>query len=221
MSAPPGAPVRLLVVDDHPVVRAGIVALLEAEPDLVVVAEAEDGAEVVVLVGEHAPDVVLMDLRMPGLGGVAATAALRAAHPGVHVLVLTTYDTDHDILRAVEAGATGYLLKDTPRAELVAAVRRAARGETVLAPPVAARLVARLCSPSPERLTAREVQVLALVARGLPNAGVARELLIGEATVKSHLLRVFAKLGVDDRTAAVTRAMAQGLIAAPEDDRHR
>jgi len=211
--------VRVLVVDDHPVVRAGIVALLEAEPDLVVVAQADDGRDVVALAGQHAPDVVLMDLQMPVVDGVAATTALRAAHPRVHVLVLTTYDTDHDILRAVEAGATGYLLKDTPRADLVAAVRRAARGETVLAPPVAARLVTRLRSPVPERLTARETEVLALVARGLSNPAIARELFIGEATVKSHLLKVFTKLGVDDRTAAVTRAMAQGLIAAPARDR--
>ncbi len=216
MSAAPGpAPVRLLVVDDHPVVCAGLVALLEAEADLVVVAQADDGAGVVALVAEHRPHVVLMDLRMPVVDGVAATTALRAAHPGVQVLVLTTYDSDHDILRAVEAGATGYLLKDTPRAELVAAVRRAARGETVLAAPVAARLVTRLRAPAPERLTAREGEVLALVGEGLSNAAVGRALSIGEATVKSHLLRVFAKLGVDDRTAAVTRAMAQGLIPAP------
>ena len=207
--------VRLLVVDDHPVVRAGIVALLGLEADLLVVAEADDGADVVRLAAEHAPDVVLMDLRMPGVDGVAATAALRAAHPGVHVLVLTTYDSDHDVLRAVEAGATGYLLKDTPRAELAAAVCRAARGETVLAPPVAARLVTHLRSPAQEQLTAREGEVLALLADGLSNAAIARSLLIGEATVKSHLLRVFAKLGVDTRTAAVTRAMALGLLAAP------
>ncbi|MFB9375494.1 response regulator [Kineococcus gynurae] len=206
---------RLLVVDDHPVVRAGIVALLSAETDLEVVAELDDGAAVPDAFDRLAPDLVLMDLRMPGVDGVEATTRLRARHPGARVLVLTTYDTDADILRAVEAGATGYLLKDAPRADLSDAVRRAARGETVLAPPVAARLLTRLRAPAAERLTARETEVLAAVARGLSNAGVAAELFIGEATVKSHLLRVFAKLGVDDRTAAVTVAMSRGLLPPP------
>jgi len=210
-----GNGVRLVVVDDHPVVRAGIVALLSAEPDLEVVAEVDGGEGVVAAVAEHSPDVVLMDLRMPGTDGVEATARVRAAHPRVAVVVLTTYDTDHDILRAVEAGASGYLLKDAPRAVLADAVRRAARGETVLAPPVAARLLGRLREPAPERLTAREAQVLELVGRGLSNPAIAAALFIGEATVKSHLLRVFAKLGVDDRTAAVTVAMSRGLIPGP------
>lgn len=206
---------RLVVVDDHPVVRAGIVALLSAEADLAVVAEVDDGAGALAAYEEHVPDVVLMDLRMPGVDGVTATARLRAAHPGAHVLVLTTYDTDADILRAVEAGATGYLLKDAPRAALTDAVRRAARGETVLAPPVAARLLTRMREPATERLTARETEVLACVARGLSNPAIASELFIGEATVKSHLLRVFTKLGVDDRTAAVTVAMSRGLLPPP------
>ncbi len=207
--------VRLLVVDDHPVVRAGIVALLSQEPDLQVVAEVDGGDGVLGAVAEHSPDVVLMDLRMPGMDGVEATARVRAAHPGVVVVVLTTYDTDHDILRAVEAGASGYLLKDAPRSVLADAVRRAARGETVLAPPVAARLMGRLREPATERLTARETQVLELVGRGLTNPAIAAALFIGEATVKSHLLRVFAKLAVDDRTAAVTVAMARGLLPGP------
>lgn len=207
--------VRLLVVDDHPVVRAGIVALLDAEADLEVVAEADDGTEVLQLVDQHAPDVVLMDLRMPRLDGVAATAALREVHPHIEVLVLTTYDTDHDVLRAVEAGATGYLLKDAPRADLVAAVRSAARGETVLAPPVAARLMTRMRGPAPEPLTPRETDVLTLLARGSSNRQIAHELSIAEATVKSHLLRVFTKLDVDDRTAAVVTAMERGLLPAP------
>ncbi|TNM61504.1 response regulator transcription factor [Streptomyces sp. NP160] len=208
-------PLRLVVVDDHPVVRAGIVALLSAEADLQVTAEVDDGAGVLAAYEQHRPDVVLMDLRMPGVDGVAATARLKAAHPGAHVLVLTTYDTDADILRAVEAGATGYLLKDAPRAALTDAVRRAARGETVLAPPVAARLLTRMREPATERLTARETEVLACVARGLSNPAIASELFIGEATVKSHLLRVFTKLGVDDRTAAVTVAMSRGLLPPP------
>jgi DNA-binding NarL/FixJ family response regulator len=207
--------IRVLVVDDHPVVRAGLVGLLAGEPDLDVVGEAADGAEAVARVADLAPDVVLMDLRMPVLDGAAATEAIHAAHPGVRVLVLTTYESDGDILRAVEAGATGYLLKDTPRDQLVAGVRAAARGETVLAPSVARRLVHQVRGGPTERLTPRETEVLAGVARGLSNAGIGRELYIGEATVKTHLLRVFAKLGVDDRTRAVTIALERGLLPPP------
>ena len=204
--------VRVLVVDDHPVVRGGVVGWLTAQPDIDVVGEAGDGLEALAAVAEHAPDVVLMDLRMPRMDGVTATARIAAAHPGVHVLVLTTYDTDADIVRAVEAGATGYLLKDSPREVLADAVRRAARGETVLAPPVVARLASRLRTPAGPTLTDREVQVVQCVARGLSNAEVGRELHIGEATVKTHLLRAFEKLGVTDRTAAVTAAWRAGLI---------
>lgn len=207
--------IRVLVVDDHPVVRSGLVGLLEVEDDLEVVGEAGDGAEAVARVATSRPDVVLMDLRMPTMDGPRATEAILAAHPQVRVLVLTTYDTDAEIVRAVEAGATGYLLKDTPRAQLVDAVRAAARGETVLAPAVAARLVSRMRAPAPEVLTPREVEVLAAVARGLSNAEIGRELFIGEATVKTHLLRAFAKLGVDDRTRAVTVAMERGILPAP------
>lgn len=207
--------IRVLVVDDHPVVRSGLVGLLDVEDDLEVVGEAADGAEAVARVRALEPDVVLMDLRMPTLDGAGATGEILASHPGVRVLVLTTYDTDADIVRAVEAGATGYLLKDTPRAQLVEAVRSAARGETVLAPTVAARLVSRMRSPAADPLTPREVEVLAAVARGLSNAEIGRELFIGEATVKTHLLRAFTKLGVDDRTRAVTVAMERGILPAP------
>lgn len=207
--------IRVLVVDDHPVVRGGLVAWLAQQPDLEVVGEAADGLEALALVAETAPDVVLMDLRMPRMDGVAATERLAAAHPSVRVLVLTTYDTDADIVRAVEAGATGYLLKDAPLPQLADAVRAAARGETVLSPPVAARLVSRLRAPLPEVPTARELEVLAGVARGLTNAEIGRELYIGEATVKTHLLRVFAKLGVDDRTRAVLVAVERGLLPSP------
>jgi DNA-binding NarL/FixJ family response regulator len=206
---------RILIVDDHPVVRTGLAGMLGAEDDLEVVGEAGDGEEAVAVARRQRPDVVLMDLRMPRVDGAAATARIVAADPSIKVLVLTTYDTDADILRAVEAGATGYLLKDTPRTELAAAVRAAARGETVLAPPVAARLVSRLRTPAHEQLTPREAEVLAVVARGLSNAEVGQALSIGESTVKTHLLRIFAKLGVDDRTAAVTLAYERGILPPP------
>ena len=201
--------IRLLLVDDHPVVRSGLSGLLGGEPDIEVVGEASDGSEGVERAKELEPDVVLMDLRMPVMDGVEATRLITAAG-GPRVLVLTTYDTDTDILRAVEAGATGYLLKDTPRDALVDAVRAASRGETVLAPPLAAKLMRQVRSN--DQLTAREVEVLALVSRGMSNGDIAQELFIGEATVKTHLLHAFDKLGVSDRTAAVTTAMRLGVL---------
>jgi len=203
--------IRVLLVDDHPVVRSGLAGLLGEEPDIEVVGEASDGAEGVSLARDLTPDLVLMDLRMPGMDGASATAEITAA--GGRVLVLTTYDTDADILRAVEAGATGYLLKDTPREQLVGAVRAAARGETVLAPPIAAKLMRQVRGH--DQLTPREIEVLGLVGRGLSNGDVARELFIGEATVKTHLLRIFDKLDVDDRTRAVTVAMERGYLPTP------
>ncbi len=214
-------PVRVLVADDHPVVRAGLRALLSAEPGLAVVAEAGSGEETVLMARQHQPDVVLMDLRMPGAGGLAAIRQLSADQPGVRVVVLTTYDSDADILPAVEAGAAGYLLKDTPRDTLVGAIFAAARGETVLAPSVAGRLVNRLrAAPAQapaarETLSARETEVLTLAGRGLTNAQIGRELFVSEATVKTHLLRAYAKLGVSGRTAAVTRAMELGVLPSP------
>jgi DNA-binding NarL/FixJ family response regulator len=213
--------VRVLVADDHPVVRAGLRALLSAEPGLAVVAEAGSGEETVVAARQQRPDVVLMDLRMPGAGGLAAIRQLSADLPTIRVLVLTTYDSDADILPAVEAGAAGYLLKDTPRDTLVGAIFAAARGETVLAPSVAGRLVRRLRSApgeapaARETLSARETEVLALAGRGLTNAQIGRELFVSEATVKTHLLRAYAKLGVSGRTAAVTRAMELGVLPSP------
>jgi DNA-binding NarL/FixJ family response regulator len=213
--------VRVLIADDHPVVRAGLRALLSSEPGLAVIAEAGSGEETVTLARLHQPDVVLMDLRMPGAGGLAAIRELSAEQPGVRVLVLTTYDSDADILPAVEAGAAGYLLKDTPRDTLVGAIFAAARGETVLAPSVAGRLVSRLRAGMPESpagrdtLSARETEVLVLAARGLTNAQIGRELFVSEATVKTHLLRAYAKLGVSGRTAAVTRAMELGVLPSP------
>ena len=207
--------IRVIVADDHPVVRAGIVAMLSEEVDVEVVAEAADGAECVELVREHRPDVVLTDLRMPVLDGARATAQIRALPDPPQVLVLTTYDTDADIVRAVEAGARGYLLKDTPPHELADAIRRAVRGETVLAGPVAERLEEHRRSPVLPDLTDRELEVLRLVAVGHSNAEIGRALFIGEATVKTYLIRAFQKLGVADRTAAVTAAYGRGLIDLP------
>ena len=206
--------IRVLVVDDHPVVRDGLRGMLDGQPDLDVVGEAADGEQALAAVARCAPDVVLMDLRMPVLDGVGAIRRLAADHPEVRVLVLTTYDEDHEIVRAVEAGATGYLLKDMPREELLRAIRAAARGESVLAPHVAARLLGRLRAPAAEP-SERELEVLALVARGLTNRAIARQLHISEATVKTHLVHAFAKLNVDDRTAAVTAALERGLLHLP------
>ncbi|GAA1661766.1 response regulator transcription factor [Kribbella alba] len=210
--------VRVLVVDDHPVVRSGLIGMLAVTDDIEVVGEAGDGEEALALVESTRPDVVLMDLRMPRRDGVSATGAIVSGYPATKVLVLTTYDTDTDILHAVEAGATGYLLKDTPHAELLDGIRAASRGETVLAPPVAARLMSRLrtpAAPAAVQPSPRELEVLAAVARGLSNAEIGRELFIGEATVKTHLQRLFTKLDVDDRTRAVTVAIERGLLPSP------
>ncbi|MFE0633440.1 response regulator [Streptomyces sp. NPDC058864] len=205
--------IRIVLADDHPVVREGLRAMLSAELDLEVVGEASSGPRAEALAAQLRPDVVLMDLRMPDGGGVDSIVRMTEAGLPSRVIVLTTYETDRDILRAVEAGAAGYLLKDLPRAELADAVRAAARGETVLAPSVAARLVDQLrARPERPRLSERETAVLRLVADGCTNAEIGRRLFIGESTVKTHLLRIFGKLGVDGRTAAVTSAMRHGLL---------
>ncbi|GAA1060658.1 response regulator [Agromyces bracchium] len=221
MSGRTGEPIRVVVADDHPIVRAGIVGLLESEPGIDVVGEAVDGAEAVALAVELRPDLVLMDLRMPVLDGAAATErilASAAGAAGTRVLVLTTYETDDHILAAIEAGASGYLLKAAPQEEILAGIRSVAAGETVLAPSIAAKLVARVRSgaaaaavPAPT-LSPRELEVLRLVADGRSNPEIGRMLHIGEATVKTHLIHVFEKLEVGDRTRAVTRAMELGLI---------
>jgi DNA-binding NarL/FixJ family response regulator len=205
--------IRVLLADDHPVVREGLRGMLAGEQGIAVVAEAASGAEAVAMAATHRPDVVLMDLRMPHGDGVEATAAILDATPGARIVVLTTYETDADIVRAVEAGAVGYLLKDATTAALGNAVRAAARGETVLAPSVARRLVTHIRKPRRDLLSSRETEVLTLVARGHTNAEIGGELFISEATVKTHLLRTFAKLGVNDRTAAVTHAIALGMIS--------
>ncbi|MFC8590352.1 response regulator [Streptomyces atroolivaceus] len=207
-----GIRVRIIVADDHTVMRAGVVALLADEPTIDVVGEAEDGRAAVGLVERLEPDVALMDLRMPVLDGTSATTEIVAGRTRTRVLILTTYDTDTEIERAVEAGAIGYLLKDATREQLVDAIHSASRGETVLAPRVAARLVARMRRPAPVTLTRREVEVLSAVADGLSNIEIGRRLVITEATVKTHLLRVFAKLDVSDRTHAVVTALERGLL---------
>jgi DNA-binding NarL/FixJ family response regulator len=186
--------------------------MLETQPDFEVIAEAENGREALDQTSKHKPDVVLLDLRMPEMDGVEAIGKIKENHPDIHILVLTTYDTDADIVRAVEAGATGYLLKDAPREELFRAVRATARGETVLAPPVAARLMSKVRDKGDTALTAREIDVLMLVARGANNQDVGEKLHISTATVKSHLLQIYQKLGVSDRTAAVTTAIERGII---------
>ena len=203
--------IRVMVADDHPIVRGGIVALLSAAGDLEVVAEASDGLEAVRLASEHRPDVILMDLRMPGLDGDEATARIIAANPSTRVVILTTYESDASILTAIEAGASGYLLKAAPQEEILAGVRSVARGEVALAPSIAAMLVQRVAKPT-IGLSPRETEVLALVAQGSSNPEIARALFLSEATVKTHLLHVFEKLGVSDRTRAVTRAMELGLL---------
>jgi DNA-binding NarL/FixJ family response regulator len=205
--------ITVLLVDDHPVVRSGLHGMLAGETDIAVVGEAASATEAVAVARSLTPTVVLMDLRMPGGDGVTATAGVLAVVPTTRVVVLTTYESDADILRAVEAGAAGYLLKDASRTDLLTAIRAAARGETVLAPSVATRLVDRMRNPRPaDSLTPRELEVLGLVAAGRSNAEIGQALYISEATVKTHLLRSFAKLGVSDRTAAVTTAIAAGLL---------
>ncbi|MFE6666785.1 response regulator [Streptomyces sp. NPDC057697] len=208
MTATP--PVRILLCDDHVVVRAGLLALLGSEPDIEVVGEAGSGEEAVALAAKLTPDVVLMDLQLgKGIDGVEATR--RIAATGVHVLVLTTYDTDADITRAIEAGATGYLLKAERPEELFAAIRSAAQGRTTLSPPVASRVMARMRKPLPT-LTDRELDILAQLSQGLGNRDIARALFISEATVKTHLGRIYDKLGVDTRAGAVAVAKEQRLL---------
>ena len=204
--------IRLMVADDHPVVRDGLRAMLASQPDFQVAGEAADGAVAVKLAAELTPDVILMDLRMPALDGVTAIRQIRTRQPSARILVLTTYDTDADILPAIEAGATGYLLKDAPRDELFRAIRATAAGEAVLAQAVAARLMVKMRKPAEEKLSARELEVLGLVASGASNSGIAQALHISQATVKSHLLHIFGKLGVADRTAAVTTALQRGVL---------
>ena len=204
--------VKILVCDDHPVVRSGLRGMINSQPDLEVVAEAAEGSEALSLTDRFKPDVVLMDLRMPGMDGVTATAGIKARHPDTNVLILTTYDTDADILRALEKGATGFLLKDEREDRIFDAIREAARGRTALAPGVASRLVERLRGDADAHVSDREIEILMLVAQGQSNREIARELHISDSTVKAHMLHIFDKLGVTDRTAAVTTAVRRGII---------
>ncbi|MCL4396200.1 MAG: response regulator transcription factor [Chloroflexi bacterium] len=204
--------VRILIADDHPVVRTGLEGMLAGQAEFEVVGEATNGQQAVELADKLHPDVVLMDLRMPEMDGVAATSEIRRRRPDTQVLVLTTFDSDADILPAIEAGATGYLLKDAPREDLFRAIHAAAQGESFLAPAVAARLVGRMRAPAEEALSVREIQVLTMISQGASNKEVGRQLHISEATVKTHLIHIFEKLGVSDRTQAVTVALQRGIV---------
>lgn len=204
--------IRIVIADDHPVVRAGLQEILRSQPDFEIVGEASNGVEAVAQVQQVQPDVVLMDLRMTLLDGAAATAQICAQHAKTAVLVLTSYESNADILRAIEAGAMGYLLKDAKIEELFTAVRTVAQGKAVFAPTVATRLLHEVRKPSRGTLSTRELEVLTLVAHGASNKEIARALCLSEATVKSHLLHLFTKLEVSDRTAAVTAALERSLL---------
>lgn len=207
--------ISVLIVDDHPVVRDGLRSMFSADGRFEVVGEAGDGKEAVTEALALRPDVVLLDLRMPGGDGVTAIRELSRRQVPTRVLVLTTYDTDQDVLMAIEAGATGYLLKDTPREELFRAVEAASRGESVLSPAVTSRLMGQVRQPTTEQLSPRELDVQRLVAAGATNREAAKQLFISEATVKTHLLHLYDKLGVRDRAAAVATAFTRGILAPP------
>jgi len=204
--------VRVLIADDHKLISEGIKRALDDTPDFEVVAEATNGAEAVALANRLQPHVVLTDLSMPQMDGVTAIGQIKAEHQDIQILVLTSYDSDSDILPAIEAGAIGYLLKDAPREELYEAIRAAAQGKPLLTSAVASRLMERMRGPAVEALSSREIEVLKLVARGANNKEIANQLYVTEATVKSHLIRIYGKLNVTDRTAAVVKAMEQGIL---------
>ena len=210
------SPIRVLIVDDHPVVRDGLRGMFAGDPDFEVVGDAGDGLAAVSMAKALGPDVVLMDLRMPGADGVSAIRQMSEQGLSARVLVLTTYDAESEVVTAIEAGAIGYLLKDTPRHELTRAVRAAASGETVLSPPVATRLLGQVRQGQREAPSEREMEVLQLVARGRTNRQVAAHLFISEATVKTHLLHLYSKLEVNDRASAVAAAYDRGLLTPPD-----
>jgi DNA-binding NarL/FixJ family response regulator len=204
--------IRILIADDHPVVRSGLSALLASQPDFEVVASAENGEEASALSASHTPDVILMDLQMPVMDGLSAIRHIHAQQPDVNIIVLTTYDTDSDIMPALEAGAKGYLLKDAHPDSLFRAVRSAVKGEVTLTPSVAEKLTNRLTNISKNSLSKREIEVLELASQGNSNKDIGRKLYITEATVKSHFVHIFTKLNVADRTSAVTVALDQKII---------
>jgi DNA-binding NarL/FixJ family response regulator len=204
--------ISVLIVDDHPVVRDGLRAMFSADPRFEVLGEAGDGTEAIAAAERLRPDVILMDLRMPKTDGVTAIKKLAERGVPARVLVLTTYDTDSDVLPAIEAGATGYLLKEAPKEELFRAVEAAARGQAALSPAVATRLMGQIRQPASEPLSQRELEVLELIAQGSTNREAAKQLFISEATVKTHLLHLYAKLGVNDRAAAVATAFSRGYL---------
>ncbi len=206
-------PIRILVVEDHHVVRQGLVALIKTVPDMTVVAEAADGSQAVQLFHQHRPDVTLMDLRLPGLGGVEAITEIRQDFPAARIIVLTTFDGDENIFRALQAGARGYLLKDMFGEELMQAIRTVHAGKTSIPPPIAQRLAERMGGPS---LTNRELEVLKLVVVGKSNKNIGATLSISEATVKTHINSILSKLGVSDRTQAATTALQRGIVQLPE-----
>ena len=209
----PTQSIRVLIADDHLVVRLGLREMLDDEPEFEVVGEATNGVEAVDLADWRKPDVVLMDLRMPELDGATAIARIKACSPKTNALVLTTYESDADVVKAIENGATGYMLKDAPREDLLQAIRNAAEGKPLLAPTVTARLMDRMREPAAEALTPREIEILELVAGGARNKEIAKELWITEITVKTHIKHIFEKLDVTDRTAAVTTALRRGVLS--------
>ena len=209
--------IKILIADDHPVVREGLIAMLSREGDFKVIGEAKDGAEAVNRVRELSPDVVLMDLRMPEMDGVEAMRQIRAVNPDVKFIILTTYSDDDYIFSGIEAGARAYLLKDAPREELFKAIRAVHRGESLIQPVVASKLLDRFSqlsrrTPSGEELSQRELEVLCLMAKGSANKEISAELKIAQSTVKTHITNIFQKLGVNDRTEAVTQAIKKGII---------
>ena len=208
--------IRIMVVEDHHVVRQGLVALLKTTPEMQVVAEAQDGLQAVELFRKHRPDVTLMDLRLPGLGGVQATEAIRKEFPQARIIVLTTFDGDEDIYRAIQAGARGYLLKDMFGEELMEAIRAVHAGKTRIPGIVAERLADRMGGPN---LTARELSVLELIVRGRSNKEIADDLGIFESTVKTHVNNILSKLSVSDRTQAATTALQRGIVHLPQTEK--